>query len=453
MLSAADLHIRTRGYAIRPSALRFALLTGTALAVATLISGPAFAQQQPGADFTYGGGSINSAQPGDDGYYRNPSLSYDEMEEQRLRDFERRRNGYMSQAATGMQQGGSMGTVDVPSTQEIRAGLDYSEEENERLESNRERQQGTVSSAGSSQAGAIPAGSGGSELDEIVARNIDNMGQEAVDQASTYTGTVRDFQERTGAVTQQNCSTMTSASSSCGTSFEATEAAFQQGLNTDIRDPSTGTVQGQQGGASTNVPPIRTSMSDLEEPEVELDESMEGRINPDAIQPVRVEGSGTFGPDGDPLNLDEMIWDQLLLSDEDRTLDWEEYTHYKVYGFNMTGTEWYGNDRFLVPNDFFFRADENLGGRQYLRNRDRQIARNDRLITFREYHSLIADGYNMTGVRYFGDDLGIQVRSYSYWNDDDDREPWYWDTEAYELPLDFIERQNRDRPWQEDRDR
>jgi hypothetical protein len=235
---------------------------------------------------------------------------------------------------------------------------------------------------------------------------------------------------------------------------DAIEASFQQGVSTDIMDPN---ATGTPGGAGA-VTPISTSPSDLEESVTSLPPELQDDFNQDALTPTYVPGEGTYGPDGEPINLDDLSWSTVGSTEEERTLDWDGYYEYKYWGFDMDGFEWLGSNRFLMPRNFFLKEEMELGPRQEMVSQDQQIAMGDRLITFHQYHQLVRDRYNMSGVRYFGDDLGIELYSYNYWtcdqvllSSDDDyryREPWYCDEEAYELPKDFFERQDRNPGWQ-----
>ncbi len=388
-----------------------------------------------------------------------PGVSYDREEEQRMREFERRRANMMRGFANGTIGSTSAGSS-MPSEQEVRSGLVYTEEENERLNAADDRQDDLQRAVVESQSGSAGTAGGssvtGSASDTAIDRNINRVDDTAIQQADAFNQTVEDFQNELGLLggdENAEC-VMGSSLSGCPMNEDAIEASFQQGVSTDIMDPN---ATGTPGGAGA-VTPISTSPSDLEESVTSLPPELQDDFNQDALTPTYVPGEGTYGPDGEPINLDDLSWSTVGSTEEERTLDWDGYYEYKYWGFDMDGFEWLGSNRFLMPRNFFLKEEMELGPRQEMVSQDQQIAMGDRLITFHQYHQLVRDRYNMSGVRYFGDDLGIELYSYNYWtcdqvllSSDDDyryREPWYCDEEAYELPKDFFERQDRNPGWQ-----
>ena len=419
---------------------------GASIAQAQQSSAPAPGQSQKSGD--------PLALYGMDTGEQAPGVSYDREEDQRLREFERRRSGMLRGFANGTIGSSSTGSS-MPSEQEVRSGLVYTEEENARLDAAGTRQTDLQQAVVESQSGAT-GGVTSSATDTAIDRNLSKVDETAIQQADAFNQTVEDFQNDLGLLggdENAEC-VMGSALSGCPMNQDAIEASFQQGVSTDIMDPN---ATGQPGGAGA-VTPISTTSSDFQEDISSLPPELQDDFNQDALSPTYVPGEGTYGPDGEPINLDDLSWSTVASTEEQRTLDWDGYYEYKYWGFDMDGFEWLGSNRFLMPRNFFLKEEMELGPRQEMVSQDQQIAMGDRLITFHQYHDLINDRYNMSGVRYFGDDLGIQLMSYNYWtcdrrllsNDDDYRyrEPWYCDEEAYELPKDFFERQDRNPGWQ-----
>lgn len=274
--------------------------------------------------------------------------------------------------------------------------------------------------------------------DAAIAHTLTMTDQALIDQSNEFIDTVNDFTERAGSMTPGACGT--TQTEGCTYDVNTAEDAFAEGLTTNIY------ADGVTPEGST-APPVVTTANQLEDPVVEVDDSVEVA----AIQPEEVSGTGTFGPDGDPINIDDLLWEQLGLTEDGQFMDWNQYAEYKTYGFNMSGVEWYGENRFHVTDEFFARFTQDLGEMKYMSDYDRQLAQQDRLISYPEYLYLSGTmKYNMSGVRYFGDDLGLSIDAYTRYDPNDDyfHEPYYWNWDVYELPQDFFERQDRASGWE-----
>jgi hypothetical protein len=282
---------------------------------------------------------------------------------------------------------------------------------------------------------------------EAVERNTALAIPSSVQSGEDFTNTITDFQEQTIGMGSDNC-TVAGTDETCVIDGAATDEAFQEGLSTNIYNPATqqGSSGGQTGGSTT--PPITTTMNDLGEPTLVVPDDLAGDPAIQNLEPAEVGGGSA---DGVPFDPDDLTWEQAVITDEDRTFDWSIYIEYKSVGYNMTGTQWLGEGRFFVPEDFFYRFNWELLPHQSMSSRDQQISNWDRRITYEEYRQLSGEGYNMSGTIYFGDELGIStdlfLTSY-YYDDDRGYEPWWWNTEIYELPTDFFERQDRGPGWE-----
>ena len=393
---------------------------------------------------------------------RAEGMSYSDAENQRMREFERRRANMMRGFANGTAGTASSQTRGV-SEQEIRRGLVYDEAEDARIEASNQRQSDRQAAvideemSRNSNGGGISGPSNASN--EAIQRNISLVEPSAINQAEAFNETVEDFQAELGQLGgdgNAEC-VMASSSAGCPMNNDRSNASYEQGLHTDIMNPAASGA-GQSGGM---VPPVTTTFADLEEPAAEVPAEFQDRFNQETITISTQPGRGSFAPNGEPINLDDLTWQGYMQTEEERSMSYEKYLEYKVWGFDMSGFQWFGDNRFLMPRNFFLREEIELGPRQTMVPQDRQIAYDDRLITFHQYHDMIRDRYNMSGVIYFGDELDIQI--IDQWNytcdryllqqDDDDgwnryREPWYCDREAYELPVDFFERQDRNPGWQ-----
>ena len=426
--------------------LYLALMAGAALA-AMIAAWPGFANAQqggPAPGTTQDQGTDPFALYGYDTGEQASGVNYSAEEDQRIREYEQRRLQMMNGVASGSTQS----SVRSPTEQDIQNSLVYDDDEDQRLEDSQQRmsdvEQAVVDEemSGGTPTGAIAT--------DAINDNITRIPQSSVDQANAFVQEIDDFQDRTGMLAEDAECNMASTESACPTNIEAYEAAFESGLSTDITNPGVSSSEGSP------VPPVTTTMNDLEDPALDVPADYEDQFNQETLEATYVQGEGAYGPDGDPINLDDITWAQYMQSEEERTMDWNKYLEYKVWGFDTSNFEWLGSNRFLMPKNFFLQESMELGPQQEMSSEDQQIAYSDRLITFRQYYDMVHYGYDMSGVRYFGDDLGIVIRSYEssrcddYYYDDDDRywnEPYYCDTEAYELPKDFFERQYRNVGW------